>query len=490
MTRRPHLVIINPDSWRGDHCGFAGHPAPVTPVLDAWVGREAVGFTRAFCQNPVCTPSRCSFMTGWYPHVRGHRTMHHMLRPDEPCLLRDLKDAGWHVWWGGKNDLVPGQHPVDPYCTVRHRWGPEVRWVNNLPEVAGWRGAPDGDLFYSFLYGRVPLAAGEAEFPGNDRATVRAACEQIRTRPADQPLCLYLALSHPHPPYAVADPWYSLVARERVPPRVPTPAPGLQPLVHDRLRALQRLGGWDEARWNELRAIYLGMCAETDHWIGEIEQALRTAGIWEDTAVLVFSDHGDFTGDHGLVEKTQNTFNDCLARVPLVVKPPAGTALRAGVNDALVELVDIPATVYELTGIRPRHRHFGRSLLPLVAGGQGGREAVFCEGGRLAGEDEAKELESLSADNTAGLYWPRMTVQREGDAAHGKAVMVRTARHKYVRRLYERDELYDLAADPGERVNRIDDPALAGEREHLRALLLDHLLATADVVPWGADGRN
>jgi arylsulfatase A-like enzyme len=119
--RRPHILIFNPDQWRGDTLGHMGHPGAVTPTLDRFVESEAVSFRWAFCQNPVCTPSRCSFMTGWYPHTRGHRTMYHMLRPDEPCLLKILKDNGYFVWWGGKNDLVPGQNGYESYCNVKHR---------------------------------------------------------------------------------------------------------------------------------------------------------------------------------------------------------------------------------------------------------------------------------------------------------------------------------------------------------------------------------
>src|SRR4051794_3136667 len=96
-TKRPHIVIFNPDQFRGDMVGHLGCSAARTPVLDGLVrGGEAVSFRWAFCQNPVCTPSRCSFMTGWYPHVRGHRTMYHMLHPErgEPNLLKILKDNG------------------------------------------------------------------------------------------------------------------------------------------------------------------------------------------------------------------------------------------------------------------------------------------------------------------------------------------------------------------------------------------------------------
>ena len=82
MATRPHILIFNPDQWRGDVLGHMGNPAAVTPTLDRFAAEDSVSFRHAFCQNPVCVPSRCSFMTGWYPHVRGHRSMYHMLHPE------------------------------------------------------------------------------------------------------------------------------------------------------------------------------------------------------------------------------------------------------------------------------------------------------------------------------------------------------------------------------------------------------------------------
>ena len=109
MNKRPNILIFNPDQFRADAVGHLKNEASYTPVLDRLVREDAVSFENAFCQNPVCTPSRCSFMSGWYPHVRGHRTMHHMMHEGEPVLLKTLKDDGYFVWWGGKNDLIPGQ---------------------------------------------------------------------------------------------------------------------------------------------------------------------------------------------------------------------------------------------------------------------------------------------------------------------------------------------------------------------------------------------
>jgi arylsulfatase A-like enzyme len=90
---RPTIVIFNPDSYRGDVLGHLGNPGAVTPHLDAIVNDGGVSYANAFAQNPVCTPSRCSFMTGWYPHVHGHRSMKNMLKPHTPNLVAELRRA-------------------------------------------------------------------------------------------------------------------------------------------------------------------------------------------------------------------------------------------------------------------------------------------------------------------------------------------------------------------------------------------------------------
>jgi arylsulfatase A-like enzyme len=161
------------------------------------------------------------------------------------------------------------------------------------------------------------------------------------------------------------------------------------------------------------------------------------------------------------------------------------------VSDALVELIDFPATVEALTGIVPGHDHFGRSLLPVLAGETDvHRDAVFCEGGRRHGERQCMELESESSQVPTGLYWPRVELQTSEGPEHSKAIMCRTQAYKYVRRLYEQDELYDLRADPQEMVNRVDDPALAGVLAQLKERLLTHYQETCDVVPHETDRRR
>ncbi len=498
MTKKPpHIILFNPDQWRGDVLGHLGNLAAVTPNLDKLSTTDGVSFANAFCQNPVCTPSRCSFMTGWYPHTRGHRTMFHMLQPDEPNLLKRLKEAGYFVWWGGKNDLVAAQYGYEDSCHVKYE-------VVDMPErpirpdphtYHDWRGDPDGEDYYSFFFGKVDphyeMQAGETAVYDRDWALVEGAIDFIRQAPDDKPICIYLPLAHPHPPYAVEDPWFSLIERDKLPARIPAPddwtgLPSLLPSLHD----LQRLGNWSEKKWDELRATYYGMCARVDTQFGMLSEALKEKGMYEETAVFFFSDHGDFTGDYGLVEKTQNTFEECLTHVPFLIKPPVDIPVQPGVRDGLVELLDLVATVEDLAGLERDYTHFSRSLLPLITGeSQGHRDAVFCEGGRVKGETQAMELDS--SQSTTALYWPRMHLQQQDDGPeHTKATMIRTERYKYVHRLYEKDELYDLQTDPNELDNRINDSALTDILQQLKDRLMRFYLETADFVPMTADWRN
>jgi arylsulfatase A-like enzyme len=104
MTKRPNILILNPDQRRGEVMSHLGNPAALTPNLDQAVAEDSVSFGKTFAQATVCTPSRCSFMTGWYPQNNA------------PHVVRS--GGGRFAWWGGKNDLIPGQDGRDRDCDV------------------------------------------------------------------------------------------------------------------------------------------------------------------------------------------------------------------------------------------------------------------------------------------------------------------------------------------------------------------------------------
>ncbi len=500
MNEKPNILWFVADQMRWDSMAHAGNPAAVTPNLDA-LAKEGVSFDNAYCQNPVCVPSRCSFLTGLYPHTLGHRTMHFMMRREDPNILKTMKEAGYEVVWIGRNDFIPSSWAKTDYCDYFFDGtdlveksaveGGTLSFGHGkgglVPEIAPvMQGLAPDSLKYSFYTGKYPEHSLDKTFDWN---CVNAALNYLEERsknPGGRPFFVYCTLMFPHPPYGCEEPWYSLIDRTKLPPRR-TDVEKLEGKseILQQIRSKQALHDWTEAQYDEVRAVYLGMTARFDHQLGLLIQKMKETGVYDDTSLFVFSDHGDLTGDYGISEKCQNSFEDPLTNVPLVVKPAAGMAVKPGRSEALVQLNDLPATVYEMTGVAPDYIQFGKSLCHTMATGEAHREFIFCEGGRLCGETQA--MEPLHGPESP--YWPRISTQHESDIAHGKGCMIRMGELKYVMRLYGQDELYDLSKDPDELQNCIGDPAYAAQTACMKEKLLRHYMETADFVPTKMDKR-
>lgn len=489
MEKRPNIIIFNPDQMRADSLAHLGNPAPQTPFLDAFAETEAVSFRNAFCQNPVCVPSRCSFTTGLYPHVNGHRTMSHLLREHETSIFEELKTAGYHVWMNARNDLVAGQVPG-----LVERHASEIYYGGGESVKAGGgdvpRGAPGGKDFYSHFGGRLGLNE-RGEYYGADDEDLDAAIARIRHMPKDQPLCLFLGLINPHPPYQVEEPYYSAVDRKKLPHRVrPEECLGKAD-IETAIRDRQGMEQYTEADWDELRACYLGMCMKVDDMFRRLCEALKEAGEYDNSAIFFFSDHGDYTGDFGITEKAQNSFEDCLTNVPFLIKPPKGFETDVGISDSLVELVDFYATAMDFACVKPGHTHYGCSLKSVLQDRTASvREFVTCEGGRNPDEVHCDEFHAAGPKGTSpwSPYWPRHIAQTDPDA-HAKGFMLRTKEWKLVSRVNGKDELYDLKADPQELQNLFGQAGTEAVTADLKSKQLLWLMQTADVVPFDYDKR-
>ena len=473
--KRPNVVVFVADHWRAKDTGYWGNPVIQTPHADA-VASAGAGFRWCFAQNPVSTPSRVCMATGWYCHVNGHRTMHHMLRRHEPNLLRYFKEAGYHVWWGGKNDMIAAEAAADS-CHERIQGTGGRKTVSPKP----W--GPDHRLYHTFLWGEVPENYGPSLY--DDYVAEQAVA--FLDRPPAEPFLMWVNQTFPHPPYAVAEPFFSMYDRAEVPSPIRPPEgfrgkPKILEAVHKRMRM-------DEITDEDLReivAVYYGMITKTDRNLGWIIEALKGRALWDSTIVVVTSDHGDFAGDYLLTEKMQNTFEDALVNVPFAIRVP-GCEPLAQPAEALIELTDLLPTLAEACAIEIGHTHFGRSLLPILRGETAEhRRHVFCEGGALATEIHTHETDRPREN----IYWPRVALQLAQPELHGKAVMIRSKEWKYVRRLYDTDELYDLRNDPDETRNLIADPALADVREALDGEMAIWFMETGDQVPWRWDLRS
>lgn len=490
MEKKPHIIIFNPDEMRWDSMGHMGNLAAVTPFLDRLARTEAVSFRNAFCQNPVCVPSRCSFFTGLYPHVHGHRTMSYLLHPGEENLFSELQDAGYYVWMNDRNDLFAGQ--VDGWAESN---ADEIFYGGNVPKAPGPEtkvetGKKGDKDLYSHFEGRLGLDKDGQNYNSDDEA-VDAAIRFVKNRRTEQPLCLFLGLMYPHVPYGVEEPYYSAVDRAKLPLRMKEESCDGKSKMLDAIRSYQELDRYTEEDWDELRAVYLGMCMKVDRQFERLCRGLKEAGIYDDCVIFFFSDHGDFAGDYGVTEKAQSCFEDCLTRVPLLIKPPKWEIPDVGISDAMTELVDFYATAADYAGMMPGRTHFGKSLRPIIRErGRENRDYVFCEGGRNPGETHCDEYHSSGplGPKETFVYWPKMMAQTD-DEAHAKGTMIRSRDYKYISRITGEDEFYDLNLDPGELKNRIYDPAYEKEITKLQIEMLRWYQRTGDVVPFSCDRR-
>lgn len=479
---KPNILIINPDQMRADALHHLGNAASYTPNLDR-LAYEGVSFANAFCQNPVCVPSRCSFMTGLYPHTNGHRTMSHLLQPDEENLFSDMKQAGYYTVSSARGDLMAGQYKdYHRRCIDSYLMYGKVSTPVSLPKTK--RDGSDG--CNDFYDGMIPPRKNGKVCHGDDLC-IDAAVRAICNRPKEKPFFMFVGLQLPHPPYAVEQKYYDMIDASVLQERIPTIADtDGKPKMETGLRDAQRLDKRSEQQLREIRRTYLAMCAKVDDQIGRLVRTLKAEGIYNNTAVLVLSDHGDYTGDYGIVEKCQNCFPDCLVNVPFLIKPPKGIVADSGINENLVQLNDLCATVYDLAGIDAPRLSFSQSLLPTLQDKtKAHRSHVFCEGGRLCGETHCSEMNLFLNENDR--YAARQLLQAKEDGTHTKAVMIRTKDYKYVYRLYEEDEFYDL--QQGERHNLIAEERYAPIVEELKKQMLDWYVQTCDSVPTRYDDR-
>lgn len=491
MRKKPHIIIFNPDEMRWDTMGHMGNPAAYTPNLDQFAHTEAVSFEHAYCQNTVCVPSRCSFFTGLYPHTLGHRTMGYLLQSHESSLLKELKEAGYYVWANARNDLVAGEVEglIESHVSELYYGGNADAAPGSVKDNP--RGNPESPEFYSFCNGQLKTDEHGLNYNEDDEdvdAAIRAIAEHAND---EKPLCIFVGTLYPHPPYNVEKPYFSDIKRENLPKRI-MPEEGTEKAkMLTLLRRYQNLDEMPEEEWDELRAVYLGMCAKVDAQFARLCQGLKQAGIYEDSAIFFLSDHGDYAGDYGVVEKAQNCFEDKLTRVPFLIKPPKDYGVDAGVCSQLVELVDFYATVMDYAGIKPSHYHFGKSLLPTIADRTVAvRNAVFCEGGRNRNESHCSESVDPEIKNgfRFSVMWPRYAAQYD-DEAHAKGTMVRTRQWKYIYRSEGSSELYNMEQDAEELHNLIKDDQYRMVETEMKGLLLNWYQQTADYVPYQRDFR-
>jgi arylsulfatase A-like enzyme len=461
---KPNVLFITLDQWRGDCLSALGHPAVRTPNIDA-LAAEGVLFRRHYAQASPCGPSRASLLTGLYLH--NHRSVRNGIPLDRrhTNVALEARKAGYEPLLFGYTDtsLDPrDRDPRDPALANYEGILPGFSVGLHLPE--------DHWAWLDWLKTRghaLPPAPRDVWLPPRprpalDRQPARYGAEESesafltdRTIPAVSrpPFFLHVTYFRPHNPFIAPTPWNEAVD----PASVPAPARrrslrdegAAHPWLRQHLERAYRgaapvqdklpLAEIGDEGLRLLRATYYGLLGHVDAEVGRLFDALRRSGRWDDTLVVLTSDHGEQLGDHWMWGK--DGWFDGTYHVPLIVKPP-GVA-RGRVVDAFTESVDLLPTILDAIGREPPPQLDGRSLMPFLA-----EETPPNWRQEAYWEYDFRDLGAPAAEAALGLPPEACTL-----------AVQRGARWKYVHFAALPPLLYDLERDPHELEDRAADPA-------------------------------
>ncbi len=472
---KPNLILFLPDELRADALACYGNPVCRTPNLDH-LAATGVRFNNCHVQFPVCGASRCCLLTGWPTSVRGHRSLYYFLRPYEPNLFRYLKQDGYDVFWYGKNDALASES----FCDSVTEWNYYRQNAKvSLSREPGNPWPVNDPMHYSFLY----EACGDRRRTGDYR-NVLAAIRILEQKERDRPFCIFLPLTFPHPPYSAPDGFHGMYDPGAIPALRPTGLPK-RPAYHEEIRRAYNISSLSEDVFRKIHSVYLGMVSYTDWMLGELLEAVERTGRSKDTAIFAFSDHGEYAGDYGLVEKWTGGLEDALTHVPLIARVPGGAT--GHIVNEMNEQFDVMATCLELAGVKARHTHFSRSLVPQLRGeaGDPGR-AVFAEAGYNTYEPQCFALPQAPGE----IYYPKAKLETDLPATVSRASMVRTREHKLVLRPQGQSELYSYKNDPRELNNLYDQASFAAVQHDLERRLAAWYVQSTGIAPWDKDPRG
>ena len=387
QKKKPNVLLLFADQHNKQVMGFEGHPDVLTPNLDR-LARQSVVFDRAYCTTGICAPSRSSLMTGLYSRTlgllsNGEKTnvMNEVVSLASCFQQNNYKtfafgkrhttgtvDKGWDV----QRSHLCSETPGNSY----------TEWI----EKNGYAREFAQDWSAEFGKGSPCSSMSDEKIPTADLGTRISALPENRTMEAfttqltiqmikeqaksEQPFFCWATFYRPHQPYTPQQKYMDLYdvsawgngrkngSSIRKPASLYEPKENIPPMMQNIRNGDNKVWNVDKAYldeqlWRNYIGAYYALVTEVDHCVGEILQALEEAGISEETIVIYTSDHGDFVGNHGMVEKAaagQNVYEDIL-NIPLIIRYPGNK--RQGKRSAeLVSLVDIYPTLVDLLDLQ------------------------------------------------------------------------------------------------------------------------------------------
>ena len=502
---RKNILFIMCDQLRFDYLGCTGHPTIRTPNIDALAAR-GVTFANAYCQSPICGPSRMSAYTGRYVSSHGSSSNFMPLRIGERNIGHHLNPLGMRTVLVGKTHMIAdkegmerlgvdaeskigvhhaqagfevyerddGIHPdtmvrpdlaYNAYLKSRGYTEDENPWHWTANSVDTEQGVRSG-----FFNDRVDLPARVSDEDSETPYMTRRAIEFLSEDDGETPWLLHLSYIKPHWPYVAPAPYNSMYSADDVIPAVKSdmelsdPNPLFEHFVN---RVVGKTFSGAEAR-ETIIPVYMGLISQIDDQLGILFEFMHERGLLDETMIVFTSDHGDYLGDHWMGDK--DYFHDPSVKVPLIIADPSSSAdrTRGTVDDSLVELIDLlPTFIDHLGGDIPRNILSGRSLVP-----------------NIRNEETIPRQYVISEyDYSCQVFRP----ETERTPLDCRSYMVATDKWKYIHAPGYPPVLFDRVDDPDELVDLGRKPEFAEVRQSMHNMLSEWSLQYRQRETWSEE---
>lgn len=396
--KKPNILLITSDQQHWNTIG-AFNSEVATPNLDRLV-KEGTTFSRAYCPNPTCTPTRGSIITGQYPSQHGGWTLGTKVREDVHTVGEDLIDAGYKTALVGKAhfqplasteaftslESYPTLQDLDFWKTFNDRPEPWYGFQhceltrNHTDEAhvgqhyALWlenQGCDDWKQYFRTPTGYLEDAMERQWLIPEELHYDYWIAERTNALMSDyveneEPFFLWSSFFDPHPSYCVPEPYYSMYDPDTLtmPETMAGDMTGMPPhhqltqeespdfsAFNETHKGIHGMHGhnYDEQQLRKQTAIYYGMITMMDKYIGQILDKLDDLGIADNTIVVFSTDHGHFIGHHGLQAKGPFLYEDMI-KVPWLVRYP-GKVPAGKISSALQSSVDLAPTFLTMSGL-------------------------------------------------------------------------------------------------------------------------------------------
>lgn len=435
--KRPNILLIYTDQHRADALSCAGGYPGLTPNIDRLAG-DGVRFTNAYAPSPVCGPARASLFTGRFCGDNGVILNWRPFKEGMVTLPEKLQGAGYRTFLSGKLHFMPHakafgfdvKHLNDAPYSVYSEDAKHSAYIDFLKaqhfqteDVVGLFDADElaieNDDMARFILGSGFRTQAQHDIPW----TADRAMDFIDNEPHEAPFFMNVSFFGPHQPYEAPAPYDRYDGPVTLPTNLYADMTGHPVFMKLCTHFKDKLAGLSEGDHLRFIRSYLGQVQMIDAYIGQIIERLKVKGLYEDTLIMVTSDHGDYLGAYGLYFKGQ--MYDPSAKVPFIVKP-AGAHACGEVSD-VISAMDLYGTLLEAAGVENDSRD-ARSLMPYMTniayqGPDEARSVIFGEGyihtmlrcGPLklmkvmAGEEALYELYDLTADaDEVRDLWPEV----------------------------------------------------------------------------------